>query len=196
MNKIKSKLKRIKALIFKHSFYLTQIEKQQCLPIPYENLQKFEEMHHIKLPIEYREFLLNVSDGGVGPGYGIFPLETALQYSTNLHLPWINPTEYNELFKYDSGKDEGKSFDKRMNSIVDGVKSPELDLYNARENGILYISDGGCGTNIFLAVSGAKRGQVWIDLNVTEEGYAFIADNFLSWYEEWLDKKIKDIETK
>ncbi|WP_175288712.1 SMI1/KNR4 family protein [Flagellimonas eckloniae] len=186
----------MKALIFKNSSYFPQIENQQNLPILHENLQQFEEIYQIKFPMEYREFLLNVANGGIGPGNGIFPLERALQYSTNLHLPWLNPTKYNDLFKYYSSMDEGESFDKRMNLILNRIESPELDLYNRRENGILYIADGGCGTNIFLVVSGTKRGQIWIDLNVTEEGYSFIADDFLSWYEKWLDRKIKNIKGK
>ena len=37
-------------------------------------ISDFESLHTIHLPAEYRDYLMNLGNGGAGPGYGVFPL--------------------------------------------------------------------------------------------------------------------------
>src|SRR4051794_1827337 len=43
-------------------------------PVPSAQLEAFEKRWSITLPADYREFLLEVGNGGAGPFYGIFRL--------------------------------------------------------------------------------------------------------------------------
>jgi hypothetical protein len=43
-------------------------------PRPEADVLEFEVRHGVTLPREYREFLIDIGDGGAGPFYGIFPL--------------------------------------------------------------------------------------------------------------------------
>ena len=45
-------------------------------PASEEAIQAFEEQHGIRLPEEYRDFLMLVGNGGAGPYYGLYGLET------------------------------------------------------------------------------------------------------------------------
>jgi len=44
-----------------------------------EELKKFEVLHNIVLPEEYKVFLLQVGNGGAGPNYGLYSLEEGIQ---------------------------------------------------------------------------------------------------------------------
>ena len=45
-------------------------------PASEETIQKFEEQEGIRLPEEYRDFLLFVGNGGAGPYYGLYGVKT------------------------------------------------------------------------------------------------------------------------
>ena len=50
---------------------------QLSAPAAEETVQKYEEQQGVRLPEEYRDFLLSVWNGGAGPYYGLEEPETA-----------------------------------------------------------------------------------------------------------------------
>lgn len=65
-------------------------------------------------------------------------------------------------------------------------------------NGLLRISNFGCGISINLVVNGIEHGNLWGDDRCNDQGIfpETYSDNnvriqFLDWYEAWLDKELK-----
>jgi hypothetical protein len=161
-----------------------------------------EHRYQVHLPPEYRLFLQEIGNGGVGPDYGIFPLEQSLEFrwddwkrlfpqmSDYLREPFIPPT---------SREDEGQ--------FEDGWGP-----------GLLVLGHIGCGDFHYLVVSGVEYGHIWEGPNtfplpvhrfasLPQEFQKPMRDNafyaafhhyllspankerltFLTWYECWLD---------
>ncbi len=192
---IKQKIDYLRKLIFANSQYLYKIENYQYLPLKEKEVLAFEERHRITLPEGYRDFLLQIGNGGLGPGTGVLPLKVNSTYP-ELHMPWVDPDEFNSIFKHNSQEEDFDAFTDRVDKILDEEDTEASLLYDASENGLLCVGNGGCGTYYGLIVCGKNKGQIWINLTVDDEGFLFKANNFLEWYEAWLNKKIQQVEEK
>lgn len=195
IEQLKDKIEKMKALIFEHSQYLATIENHQYLPLKNEELIQFEENHQIELPMDYRAFLLHMGNGGLGPGLGILPLDLTRKYN-DLHLPWTNPKIYNALFLHDDDKEDEDEFDERVDDLLKDNGSKESQLFNAKDHGVLPIANMGCGTTALLVLNGKHKGQIWIDLTATDAGLSLLAENFIDWYNAWLDERTEKILAK
>lgn len=103
-------------------------------PIARSVLERLEEEHGIELPEDYREFLLEIADGGAGPGYGLYSREDAL-------------TE----------RGDG------IYSLSDPFVAPKNHHHNVdvRAPGLLLLESHGCAFYSGLVISGPDRGTVW-----------------------------------
>ena len=153
------------------------------------HLLTFEEKHKITLPDDYRLFLKEVGNGGVGPYYGMFPLENFYQS------------------RFYDGSDEnciGNDFLQtpfpysKNNPFVENEMDDDLtDEVYAQEfiknlNGTITLAHQGCGYFDMLIVSGEDKGKVWIDARVSDYGMNCIFDSFTEWYFHWLNASIKE----
>lgn len=153
-------------------------------PLPEKELKAWERAHRVRLPEEYRQFLLVVGDGGDGPPVrGLWSLQMA-------ELPdavWARGPELRRRIKRPfplaaawPGPPEG--FDCDDSASIDRIFEP-------LERGVLTLGEGpGCVQYWKLVVSGPAAGQIWL-----QEGMVSFeprAHDFLAWYADWLEKRL------
>src|SRR4029453_14387086 len=56
-------------------------------PIDLESVQEFEADNRIKLPEDYREFILTIGCGGAGPYLGLLPLSNNIHHQLSARRP-------------------------------------------------------------------------------------------------------------
>lgn len=144
-------------------------------PASQEDVEAFEQEIGVKLPDEYRKFLLQAGNGGAGPYYGLFSLDKVRSWLTwdiqPQREPWLHP----------------------------GIKVPE----NSREfevwedaileaclRGCIPIGSQGDSYFMYLLVTGPHRGRVVY----IEDGMSYVfftrEQGFLAWYKRWLGEII------
>jgi hypothetical protein len=147
-------------------------------PLPTERLEALERRYEIRLPEEYRQFLLHLGDGGAGPAYGVLPLEQGLdmEMAKALWMPFVPPTSRAEA--------------RGCNGCEEGY-----------EQGLLILGDIGCGLLNYLVITGPEAGNIWhgwgcLPLPATPRGGGmaeqFHAINFSlksssAQYDRWVD---------
>jgi len=159
-------------------------------------VRSFENRFNIHLPPEFREFILQMGNGGAGPYYGLEALEDGLfldldyKRKTDLTNPALEfpLTEAWNLELADLGEEE--YFQKKDDEYFDSKWT----------NGLLRISNFGCGVSMNLVVNGKEYGNIWVDDRCNDGGifpdrYFGNAGRitFLTWYELWLDKSLNEV---
>ena len=175
---------------------------------------EFEVRYSIRLPDDYRRFLMEVGNGGAGPYYGIHGLdeldETREDYWNDLSKPFPYRHQYEgppDLLKAikEADADESGDEDRRI-ELVD-----EYWLQASRD-GSINICEYGCNLRFLLIVNGSEFGRIWFDATPDLTGYSPVAINpeaplqrysnwcvtdkdtpeeqrigFADWYHCWLD---------
>jgi len=167
----------------------------------------FEERRGIRLPEGYRDFVLNVGDGGAGPEYGVFKLgrmdglmgeETVWkegEFVGRLSLCWPHREAWNlpkEMLQlppfHDLSVDAEEAF-------YDDVDRKYWDA--ALVSGAFPICHHGCALRDWLIVTGPEAGQVWHDARVDHNGlrpYESVDGRrltFEEWYLDWLKATLR-----
>lgn len=178
--------------VFGASTHLYGIEGKMSL----SELDKFEESHSVKLPIEYKAFLTKIGNGNktphlsenlmtngccAGPYYGLFPFGKYLSIGNNVVLsktPNISsncPTEEWEPIL--NRLDEANITDEKFDAIQDEIFA-----------GILPLGHQGCSGWQGLILLGENAGRVvYLDEELNGPPVFTSYVNFLDWYESWLD---------
>ncbi|SEF21725.1 HEAT repeat-containing protein [Amycolatopsis pretoriensis] len=143
--------------------------------LPADEIATFEAEHDIRLPESYRTFLLEVGDGGAGPGYGLLRLADAyaeVSDSFRGHLRTPSPFSPGQWYE---------------NDWWDGFWGPGDEPDPVQ--GTLAVVHHGCTGYTHLVVSGPGRGRlVRLDLNGVPAPYVLEDEDFLAWYHRWLDE--------
>lgn len=117
-------------------------------PLGREQVDEFEHIHNVSLPVPYRRFITEVGNGGAGPYYGIMPLE--------LKAPQLlQPFPSTQPFELDEDDTE--------------------ESWDSAIPGSISLAEYGCGIFLLLVVRGEAAGEVWVDARY-EGGIAPIAN--------------------
>jgi hypothetical protein len=166
----------------------------------------FETEYNIRLPEDYRQFLLEVGGSGVNPGYKLYSLNEERRASP-VNSDLQRPFPFQEKMDYENLQVVAQEL---------GVYSSDPDVgytwiedIEPLNHGHLWVCYTGCQCWYILIVTGEARGQIWyVDLPapfapvVLLDGKLFHADadplraaqaqrvTFTQWYEAWLNKQI------
>ncbi|HJL50166.1 MAG TPA: hypothetical protein RMG45_30165, partial [Polyangiaceae bacterium LLY-WYZ-15_(1-7)] len=157
-------------------------------------LAAFEAEHGVALPPGYRGFLRHVGNGGAGPFYGLSPLAPLERDTMPSHHVVAKDAEGNVLAAAGTGPrpvpDVRSSLARPFPlterwAPADGpAPVPKgASLYD----GCVHLAEQGCGYFDFLVVRGEAAGEVWSDYTAGDGPMAKAADDFLGWYERWLE---------
>ncbi|MEV8452508.1 SMI1/KNR4 family protein [Streptomyces sp. NPDC052095] len=178
-------------------------------PLSRGELAELETQTGVRLPEEYRAFLLHVGAGGAGPGYGLFPVRREqgrwrwegdgadLPDLSRLAEPFpgrgpgpelLDPllSERPEEEDFDDIEDFDEAFEEweqRWEAVM---------FADERTVGAIVVSHLGCAQREWLVVSGSHRGTIWSDRRVDDLGLAPVLDadgapvTFAHWYTGWL----------
>jgi len=139
-------------------------------PLVLAEVESFESFANIRLPSDYREFLLKVGNGGSGPPeFGLFPLDQTISNADFVLSPSM-PFPFTKAWVWEEGE-----------SSIEG----SLDDVH---RGVLRLGTDGCGQYWTLVVLGPEHGKIWMQ---TDVGIQPLNPDmsFTQWYEAWLDGK-------
>jgi hypothetical protein len=177
-------------------------------PLTPAELAELEAQIKVRLPEEYRGFLLEVGAGGAGPAYGVFPVvrkdarwqwvgqDVHLSDLEKLPLPFAHVEAFNPFARlpdrpeeddYDSDE-EFEAAEAEYEELFEEVAYDATPTY-----GLLYLCHHGCGFRDALVVTGPARGHMWTDRTPDLLGFEPLGDadgaplTFGAWYLQWLD---------
>lgn len=167
-------------------------------PLSLKKIKAFEKKYNFTLPECYKTFLLKIGHGNThtsraaaGPFYGISSLGKYIDELVE------NPEHYLNRPTVLKPNMTDKKWDKLVYPLLYKRALPD-DEYEAEWgkvfSGILPIGEQGCTYFHTLVVSGKYTGRVVnIDGDVLNKPRFCFENNFLDWYERWLDEIISGI---
>lgn len=145
-------------------------------PATEDEVAAFEAARRVRLPEDYRAFLLHAGNGGAGPFYGLLPL-----------AKWDDA-------RYEPIDDLDQPCPLHPETLPPGDDWLEVLLPGEDEamdralRGTLSLDTQGCTYYSQLVVTGPARGRVvYVDLDA-QRPYFPENTGFLDWYERWLDE--------
>ena len=160
-------------------------------PVSDEDVTHFEEVYSLALPKCYRNFITKIGNGGInrfrsaaGPNFGIFPFGHMLNFLMSYPekylrgcsriFPGMSDNEWDELIAPICS-------DERISD-----EDYEVGLGKVF-GGILPLGSQGCSIIHCLIINGPHAGRVVkIDVALSKPVFEN-QNNFLDWYERWLD---------
>lgn len=171
------------------------IFKQMNAPISKHQIISFEEKYKVSLPKDYKEFISNIGNGGIGPDYGLLSLQDSILDTKLKNSPQIN---ISTLFSYTNSWNESWIMELDWEK-GERPTDKQLDYYMDINHisGCLQIGHIGHGCTYLLVINGKDYGTIWTDkradyggLNpvLSEDGQKM---TFEQWYMSWLDNELR-----
>ncbi len=180
-------------------------------PLTRGELAELEAQTGVRLPEEYRAFLLHVGAGGAGPAYGLFPVRrvqgrwrwegdgAGLADLSRLAEPFPDQgpdpklvddlraqrPEEEDFDDVEDFDDAMEAWDERWDAVM---FAPE------RTAGAIVICHLGCARREWLIISGSHRGTIWSDDRADDVDLVPLLNDdgkpvtFARWYSDWLQQ--------
>ncbi|HEY2511001.1 MAG TPA: hypothetical protein VGI39_09105 [Polyangiaceae bacterium] len=142
-------------------------------------VRALEEQSSAPFPDPHRRFVIEVADGGMGPGCGMFSIEDAVADAPEWTGALSSPFCYGD-------EDARAAITKRLG----GDKYFMLPVPGETPGGCLLLAYTGCGCFDVLVTNGEQESTVWyFDTRQLfpyhdKQGHQV---RFFDWYDEWLD---------
>lgn len=206
LEQIKEKITLLKSLDSRYSIFGASKHRYKFNPVLEKSkIQAFEQKFNISLPEEYKQFLTQIGDGGMGPGaLGLEAFANALSddldslddVKLNPALPFLHTEAWNLDFENIDNLEDDEYEEERE-------KLDEIYFDSKHVNGLMRISNYGCGIYFNIVVNGLEFGNIWVDDRCSDHGiYPYENTSktgrfsFFDWYEEWLDVSILQLNTQ
>lgn len=174
-------------------------------------LAELEAWLGIRLPEEYRGFLLEVGAGGAGPCYGVFTVArdpggfwrwhgdgAEMITLSRLAEPFPRTHPHPEAVAALAAEEPATGDFADIDAFLGAhgawdLTMEKLEFHEDRTVGALCLCHRGCALRQWLVVSGPEAGRMWDDVRVDEEDMhpATGADGgpvgFARWYLDWLE---------
>lgn len=191
LDRIKNKLEKAMRkdtafLVFGASSHKYRVDEK----LTAKELADWQAKNQVTLPEPYTQFLTKVGNGGAGPYYGIYSIEKATSYTDRNALttkcvlrPRMTKEEWNHLTE----------------PLINDEDISDLEYDAARDRvmgGMLCIGTQGCEYDMYLVLEGQHSGKIVFtsDFYPDHPFFFIYEDNFLDWYERWLDEIILDYD--
>jgi hypothetical protein len=139
---------------------LHNLNKEGC-PLSSDKITGIEKMHSFTVPADYRYYLQNISNGGLGAADGILPLEA-------------------QADRYCAGDFPASEWSEQR------LENMSEDEYDALEYGLLTIAEYQNGAYYAMVVSGNYHGSIWLQYDYPT--LKPVAKNFTQWHNRYLDR--------
>jgi len=171
-------------------------------PLSESAVKKFEAKHRIRLPDDFRGFLIDLGNGGAGPFYGVFKLgemDDSFEFQKwkegdgfvgVLSKPFPHTKAWNDVSGEPEETDDEEAYEKALEVF-------DEQYWNAANvNGAIPLCHEGCALRDWLIVTGPEVGQMWHDARADQGGLFPISTGkkkrvtFLEWYVHWLNEAL------
>ncbi len=126
---------------------------------------EYEKNYNFSLPIEYRQYLKQVSNGGVGPFYGMYSFENSVitlnsgskdegNFVVHLHQ---HPNHYSKPFPITD--DQVNAY--LLNRVKNRDTQAQPIKLDKNAGGYLFLAEYGCGGYYIMPLNGNGAGEVW-----------------------------------
>ena len=150
-------------------------------PLDQHEVLRFEEEHQIRLPEDYRNFLVLAGNGGAGPYYGLYKLDQWKDF-----IEWVCDEVPADILSLPCPLRSDMVRDNDWESRLEGCVSPY--------QGLITLGTQGCTYEMGLIITGKCAGRVvYLDAD-GQPPYVVREPDFLGWYERWLDELLGGYE--
>ncbi len=151
-------------------------------PATEREIVAFERTHGARLPDVFHTFLREVTNGGAGPGYGLFALDRDDDDDVAEDLALLaEPFDHDTFFALPPPPEDPFADEEAYEAAT--------LVYWRNMPGTLTLSHFGCALRAYLVITGERAGEVVFDRRTEFAGVHPLGD-FISWYRGWLDQSL------